>query len=74
MNNILTSLTAQLLSTQATANDWTLGTERYYVLIDGTSTGDNDDRILDVKLQVMPAPAKITTFVSTLIQNKLLFY
>lgn len=34
----------------------TLGTERYYVLIEGPSADDDDDVILDVKVQGDPAP------------------
>ena len=37
------------------AGTGSLGTTRYYVLIEGDSTSDNDDRILDVKLQGMPS-------------------
>ncbi len=33
-----------------------LGTPRYYVLIEGATTGNNDDRILDVKRQSYPTP------------------
>jgi uncharacterized protein (DUF2252 family) len=32
-----------------------LGTTRYYVLIDGKTTGQDDDRILDVKAQAAPS-------------------
>ena len=37
------------------AGTGSLGTTRYYVLIDGASTGDSDDRILDVKMQGLPS-------------------
>ena len=37
------------------AGTGSLGTERYYVLIEGQSGDDNDDRILDVKLQGLPS-------------------
>ena len=37
------------------AGTGSLGTERYYVLIEGSSSGDDDDRILDVKLQGLPS-------------------
>ncbi|KXZ43733.1 hypothetical protein GPECTOR_81g181 [Gonium pectorale] len=36
------------------AGTGSLGTPRYYVLVDGASTGTSDDRILDVKLQGKP--------------------
>ena len=32
-----------------------LGVKRYYVLIEGPSTGQSDDRILDVKAQGAPS-------------------
>jgi len=36
------------------AGTGSLGTPRYYVLIEGTKSGTHDDRILDVKLQSRP--------------------
>lgn len=33
-----------------------LGTKRFYVLVEGAGTGQNDDRILDVKCQAKPTP------------------
>lgn len=38
------------------AGTGSLGTPRYYVLIEGASGGDDDDRILDVKRQGPPTP------------------
>jgi len=38
------------------AGTGSLGTERYYILIEGETSSENDDRILDVKKQSIPTP------------------
>ncbi len=50
------------------AGTGSLGTTRYYVLIDGDSTADNDDRILDVKMQGLPSAYP---YISTASQSNL---
>lgn len=47
---------AQLdIARRVNAGTGSLGTERFYVLIEGSSTSDNNDRILDVKKQGLPS-------------------
>lgn len=49
------------------AGTGSLGTKRYYVLIEGAGAGQNDDRILDVKQQAKPTPY---AFLGTAFRNE----
>lgn len=44
------------ISQRLLAGTGSLGTARFYVLIEGASSSPDDDRILDVKLQTKPTP------------------